>query len=641
MYSIPKDQIILVISDPQVRFLVERVLATGDYIVRVCQDRAQALEAVETVTPNLFIISERLIDSSGIEFAAELVRRFPTAPIILFVENDTPELLKKAMRVGVSDYLCLPLRADEVTRSVQHCLEKAIQRKTWVLTEAKRATASLQRRVDELETIAALGRTITSSLDLDGVFSAIVSAAVELTGAEEGSLLLIDEETGELYMRAARNFQDEFIRTFRLPIKDSLVSQVIQTGQPFLLDENTPQKIKTAYLVHSLIYVPLQIHGRVFGVLGVDNRLKRLPFKERDVKLLSAIAEFAVIAVDNARLYSNTNQERQRLESILTQIQDGVVVLDKEHKVILVNQAARNILQLGEQSATGKKLSDVIRHADLVSLITHLSEDISAHSELTTEDGRVFDCWVSEIPGIGLAISMHDITYLKKIDRIKSDFVSAISHDLRSPLTAIMGYIELIERVGSINETQREYIQRVQTSVQNITSLVNEMLNLGRIEAGLDTQRENVQLDKLIHYSVDGMITQLRHKNIRVEIEFSNGSPTVLANPVQMRQVIDNLLDNAIKYTPDNGTITILGDVEEEQVILQFQDNGIGIPASDLPYVFDKFFRGSNLARGTPGTGLGLAIVKTIVENHGGRVWVDSTVGKGSTFTVVLPLAKS
>jgi two-component system phosphate regulon sensor histidine kinase PhoR len=641
MYSTPKDQIILVISDPQVRFLVERVLATGDHIVRACQDRAQALETVETVTPNLFIISERLIDSSGIEFAAELVRRFPTAPIILFVENDTPELLKKAMRVGVSDYLCLPLRADEVIRSVQHCLEKAIQRKTWVLTEAKRATASLQRRVDELETIAALGKTITSSLDLDGVFSAIVSAAVELTGAEEGSLLLIDEETGELYMRAARNFQDEFIRTFRLPIKDSLVSQVIQTGQPFLLDENTPQKIKTAYLVHSLIYVPLQLHGRVFGVLGVDNRLKRLPFKERDVKLLSAIAEFAVIAVDNARLYSNTNQERQRLESILTQIQDGVVVLDKNHKVVLVNQAARNILQLNEQSVTGKKLSDVVHHTDLVNLITHLGEEASARSELTTEDGRVFDCWVSEIPGIGLAISMHDITYLKKIDRIKSDFVSAISHDLRSPLTAIMGYIELIERAGSINEIQREYIQRVQTSVQNITSLVNEMLNLGRIEAGLDTKRENVQLDKLVHYSVDGMITQLTKKNIHVKIEFSNGAPIVLANPVQMRQVIDNLLDNAIKYTPDNGTITIRGGVEEEQVILQFQDNGIGIPTSDLPFVFDKFFRGSNLARGTPGTGLGLAIVKTIVENHGGRVWVDSAVGRGSTFTVVFPLAKS
>jgi two-component system, OmpR family, phosphate regulon sensor histidine kinase PhoR len=140
-------------------------------------------------------------------------------------------------------------------------------------------TSTLQRRVDELETLQRLGNSITGTLDLDSVLTSIVTAAVELTGAEEGSLMLLDEATGELYMRAARNFQEDFVRTFRLPVRDSVIGSVLSTARPVLLDEQTPQKIKTSYLVQSLVYVPLQMKGRVFGVLGVDNRVNAQEFQ--------------------------------------------------------------------------------------------------------------------------------------------------------------------------------------------------------------------------------------------------------------------------------------------------------------------------------------------------------------------------
>jgi len=165
-------------------------------------------------------------------------------------------------------------------------------------------------------------------------------------------------------------------------------------------------------------------------------------------------------------------------------------------------------------------------------------------------------------------------------------------------------------------------------------------LNLGRIEAGFDSRKERVALDQLIRFAVDNLSRRTVEKNLTVSLDLSSDFPLVFANPVQLRQVVDNLIDNAIKYTSLHGTIRVRCAVEQHQVIFQVSDTGIGIPATDLPYIFDKFYRASNVSIDQPGTGLGLAIVKSIVENHQGRIWVDSTPGQGSTFTVVFPLAE-
>src|SRR5271157_897560 len=640
MTSPSKEQLLVVISDFQIKFLLERVLMSAGSQVTLCQDRASAQKILRTTVPALIIMSEKLDDSNGLEFANELSKRLPGVPIILFVEHDSPDLLKRAMRAGINEYLCLPLRSEDILKATQNTLERAQQRREWVLLEARRATSNLQRQVNELETLARLGRSITASLDLDSVLSAIVDAAVELTGADEGSLLLLDETTGELYMRAGRNFQEEFVRTFRLPIKDTLAGSVLRSGQPVLLDEKTPQKIKTAYLVHSLVYVPIQIHGHVFGVLGIDNRTERAPFKDRDVKLLSAIAEFAVIAIENARLYTNTITERNKLETVLTRIQDGVIVVDSDQRMVMVNQAAQSAFNLPAQPVIGRQFKDVFSQPELLELIDSANKSLSNRVEISVEDGRVFNAQLTPIPDVGIAITMHDITYLKKLDRIKSDFVSTVSHDLRSPLTAIMGYVELIERAGPINDLQRDFVRRVQVSVQNITTLVDDLLNLGRIEAGFDARKESINLGQLIYYSAEGFKKQLTDNGHHLQLELPNTFPPIFANPVQFRQMIDNLLDNAIKYTAPGGTITIHGTVEQNQIILQFIDSGIGIPALDLPYIFDKFYRASNVNSDVTETGLGLAIVKSIVESHDGRIWVDSTLGQGTTFTVVLPLSE-
>jgi two-component system, OmpR family, phosphate regulon sensor histidine kinase PhoR len=633
-----QEKVLLVISENQITFLMERMLKSMGYAVETSPSRESALETLKSSKPSLAILAETLPDITGLDFAAELAHAHASLPLILLVNQESPATLKTAMRLGITEYLCLPLRSEDIMRAVKSSLEMARLRRDAVLSETRRSTSELERRLDELEALTRLGKTVTGSLDLDHVLTLIVDAAVELTASEEGSLLLLDEETGELYMRAARNFQEEFVRTFRLPVNDTLAGSVIRNGQAVLLDDNTPQKIKTSYLVQSLLYVPLAINGHVFGVLGIDNRKNRLPFTSHHVKLLSALAEFAVIAIENARLYADNINERRKMETVLTDVRDGVILLDQDQRLLLVNHVVRQAVGLNDANISGRPFRDIFAQPVLNELLDTLGRSASNRTEMMVEDGRVFSVQISPIPSVGVVFTLSDITSLKKLDQIKSDFVHTVSHDLRSPLTAILGYVELIDRAGPVNEMQRDFIRRVQVSVHNITSLVDELLDLGRIEAGFDTRKDSVQLEQIIYYSADGMKKQLGEKGHHLQVNLPSQMPVLLANPVQLRQLVDNLLDNAIKYTPAGGTISISGQVEQNQIILQVMDNGIGIPTLDLPYIFDKFYRASNANTDLSGSGLGLAIVKSISESHGGRVWVDSTVGKGTIFTVVLPL---
>ena len=189
-----------------------------------------------------------------------------------------------------------------------------------------------------------------------------------------------------------------------------------------------------------------------------------------------------------------------------------------------------------------------------------------------------------------------------------------------------------------MNDQQCEFIRRVQNSVEQITSLVTDLLDLGRIEAGLDTAKELIPIVVIARHAIESMRAVAEDKSIKLDISMPETTPFVYGDPVRMRQMIGNLIENAVKYTPEQGLISFTMESEQDQVIMRIHDNGPGIPPSDLPYVFDKFFRASNAPDSLPGTGLGLSIVKSIVESHNGRVWVDSKLGEGTNFSVVFPL---
>ncbi|MCC7118278.1 MAG: response regulator [Anaerolineales bacterium] len=334
-----------------------------------------------------------------------------------------------------------------------------------------------------------------------------------------------------------------------------------------------------------------------------------------------------------------SESERTKLEAIINNIQDGVIVLDDQRKILLVNRSIRAIFNLGAQTLIGKSLDQIIANADVLALLARSSENPLKYHEINFDDGKVYNAQYTPIPKVGAAITMQDISYLKELDRLKNDFVHTVSHDLRSPLTAILGYTELIGRTGPLNENQLEFLHRLQGSVQHITVLINDLLDLGRLEAGFDTRREMVHLDTVLKSTLDMVELQARKKKIKITTKVDPGLKPLRANPVRIRQMLDNLVSNAVKYTQDEGTVKVSLLMRDGQIVLQVEDDGPGIPPEEQSRVFDKFYRATNMAdnESVEGSGLGLAIVKSIVESHQGRVWVESTLGSGSTFFAILP----
>ena len=263
------------------------------------------------------------------------------------------------------------------------------------------------------------------------------------------------------------------------------------------------------------------------------------------------------------------------------------------------------------------------------------------NSEIHIDDNQVFSAQCAPIPDIGKSITLQNIAHIKHIERMKSDFVSTVSHDLRSPLTAITGYVDLLERVGPVNEKQKEFIHRVQMSVETVTALINDLLELGRIEAGLSGPVDSVQLDQVLEEAIVSQNLLLERKEIDLVCSIPEETQPIFGNPLRMRQMVDNLLGNAMKYSPQKGKIHVSITIEPGQLIFQISDEGPGIPVSDQPHIFDKFFRGSNISSTVEGSGLGLSIVKSIVDMHQGTIRVDSSGDEGATFTIALPIIKN
>ncbi len=627
------DALILIVEDNEdIReFIEESLLRSEGFRVHSVKHGLEALDALNEKTPNLVITDYHMPKLNGLELLKHIQERTSGLPVIMMSSERSDLLIVEAMRSGAADFLVKPFDQDALLRSVSAALEQEP-----VFPEMPtRPSGAPASRVRELETLIDIGRTVTEVLGLDEALTRVVEAAVQLTGAEEGSLLLLDEDSGNLFMRASKNFDEDFVKTFRLHVRDSLAGQVIETGKPILLDESSPQKIKTAYLVHSLIYVPLSVRGKIIGVLGVDNRKAGRVLTQNDVTVMTAMADYAAIAIDNARLFQESEQERSKLETILGQTENGVIVVDEDNRIVLINQSAERIFGVSGEYR-GYSAVEVFDHDRLLEFLRS-GDGAPRKDELELEDGRVFNIVRSPIRRIGQAVVLHDITHFKELDRIKSEFVTTVSHDLRSPLTAILGYIELIERAGPLNESQFEFVERVRISVEQITTLVTDLLDLGRIESGLDTTKEKTNLASLARYALDGLRTTARERGVELRYQIAETLPEVYGDPVRLRQMIANLLENAIKYTPDGGQVELELHAEDNQVILRVTDTGPGIPAPDQPYLFDKFFRASNVPDDSTGTGLGLSIVKSIIEQHQGRIWLDSQLGSGATFTVVLP----
>ena len=298
-----------------------------------------------------------------------------------------------------------------------------------------------------------------------------------------------------------------------------------------------------------------------------------------------------------------------------------------------------NSLELPKSVDALTPLAAVGANQALHGLFARLAAEGTVQNAEIPVDARTFYANLAPIPGVGKVLAMQDITYLKELDKMKSDFVATVSHDLCSPLSIIEGYTDLLKEVGPLSVQQHQFLGRIKAAIANMTQLVTDLLDLGKIEAGLEMEMMPCDLEETIDLVVTGLQGWAERRGIELRVELPENVPRVRGNSIRLRQVLTNLVDNALKYTPGGGAVAIRVLVENGSVTVQVRDTGIGIGFDDLPRIFEKFYRVKTEETGdVVGTGLGLAITKSIVEMHGGRIWAESEPGAGSTFSFALPI---
>ena len=371
-------------------------------------------------------------------------------------------------------------------------------------------------------------------------------------------------------------------------------------------------------------------------------------FTEEEIRFVTTLSGQVALAAGSARLYATAEVGRQRLEGVLDSTPDPVLVIDEQSRLLLLNPAALQTPGLVASTTPGQPVQEVILVPDLLSLLIGSLNGRINSREITLSNNRVYYATVAAVTAEGRQMGriclLRDITHFKELDQLKSEFVATVSHDLRSPLTLMRGYATMLQMVGDLNEQQRGYTKKILGGVENMTRLVNNLLDLGRIEAGIGLQIEKVQISQV----VDEVMTSLQLQATQKEIQLSQeanpeiGPLIVEVDRALMQQALYNLVENAIKYTSQSGQVRVKVERRSTTLLFQVIDNGIGIAPLDLPRLFEKFYRsGRREAYQQRGSGLGLAIVKSIVERHNGRAWVDSQLGKGSVFSMEIPLHQS
>ncbi len=632
---------VLIVDDSKevldiLRFLI---LEPRGYRVLEANNGTDGLRMALAERPDLLILDDQMPGMTGLEVIRALQEQNVQIPTILMTAFGSEELVVRAFRMGVRDYVIKPFEPEEMAQAVERALTEVRLRmeRDRLMAQLEEVNRRLQQQIQELNTLYSIGRSVTSQLDLEIVLTRVVEAAVFLTRAEEGLLFLLDPGSGDLVLRAAKNVDEKRVREMRIRVQDPLAGQVLRSGEPLLIAEG-PSKIATGYLVHSLIYAPLRTPDRgTFGILGVTQREGARPFTTHDVRLLSALADYAAIALENARLYEETETARRKLEAVLRATDEAVIVLDPQMKILLCNPAASAALRIPIE-ALGRPITEVVSHRALLDLLFNVARRRqSQRAEILTHGGRVYNAHLTPVEGVGFVLMMQDITHLKELDRVKSEFLATVSHDLRTPLTTIRGYVDLLEKVGPLNEQQREFVEKVRRSIAHVAAIIGDLLELGRIEADYDLEMEPLHLESLIDAVVDGFRSIAAEKKLTLHWE-PKPLPLIRGNPRRLRQAVENLLSNAVKYNREGGWIAVRADQRDGYIIVQVADSGIGISPDDLPHIFERFYRGKGPGvEEIEGTGLGLAIVKSVVEKHGGRIWVDSQPGKGSVFTFLLP----
>lgn len=493
---------------------------------------------------------------------------------------------------------------------------------------------------DQLSLLNRISDELNKDLHPDRMLRRVLDLTVAHLNATTGSIMLFDQQNRvSAYILQTEDLTSELAdRIVGTVLTEGFAGWVLNRGEGGIIfdtyqDNRWVVYDDQPYDVRSVIATPLRRRRRVIGVLTLVHDEPN-QFKKTDLLLLNAIAGQAAIALENAQLFRKTEREWVKLSAIINNTQDAVLVTTPEDEASLLNPAAQEILKVDGQDFRGRPLSEITDNEALLKL---LSPNWPTAGEVPLPDGRTMWATVTEIPDVGRVTVLQDISAFKALDKMKRDFVTAFTHDLRTPLATVKGYIELVRMDGPLTDRQEEDLVGITRAADMMKALIEDLLELSRLERLEALSREDLDLEEVVELSMGAIKPLAASKDINLVLTETESNLLIEGNSVLLLRAVGNLLDNAIKYTPTGGQVKVKLGRNNGQVLVSIVDTGPGIKAKDLPRVFEKFYRARAELDDVPGTGLGLAIVKTITEHHGGKIWVESQPDEGSTFTMAIP----
>jgi len=525
-----------------------------------------------------------------------------------------------------------------------------------IAIENARLFAVVRARAAELDTLREIGQTITARLDLSAALEAVAAGALQLLRSEHTQIILWDEKTQTLRYGTACGPEAERVRTQVFELGRGINGTVAKTRQPMILEDYQASAYALPEFpdIVATITVPVLFGDRLLGILHSHTTQPGRRFTPDDLRRLQILATQAAIAIENARLYGEAERQRTRLTELFDSAIEGIFQATPEGRYLAVNPALAQIYGYASPEELLVNLTDIgrqlyvdpNRNAELLRRLEDTGAVLGFESQVSRRDGSIV--WIAEnvraVQDVGGSLLhyegfVQDVTARKQADQMKSDFVSFVTHQLRTPLAGIKWMLELAEQEPAGSEEVRSYIQDARESNERLIRLVNELLDVSRLERGkLNIVPRETRLDELTRSVLDELKPLFAAKGHRLSVRAGGEVPPVWVDPQLLRQVILNLTSNAIKYTPTGGEIAIRMSRGDAEVGWAIQDSGIGVPKEAQHRLFEKFYRAENaLTLETEGTGLGLYLVRLILEQFGGRVWCESEEGKGATFLFTLP----
>lgn len=561
-------------------------------------------------------------------------------------------------------------------------LEARVQERTAELALANERIVAEKERLQDVHTITS---QLTASLELDETLPLTLERVARIVDAHRGSIVLYDEKERKLMCRAVLRDDEAILvddQSLAFEQGPALVDWVMRQRQPVCVpdvrvDSRWVRSPGRADEVRSYVAVPLMTNDGPIGVLSLSSPEVNF-FSQEQMLLLATIANEVAIFIHNAQLYSIINQllsqqgeilDQQREEAnknraILQSLGEGVIVLDEQRRVVLFNPAAEQMLNISAAFVQARALAEIkhLGEDDLASRrLGSLYEGFELALDAVEQQGKPHNR-ILELPAPNQSISMNvspvlgwrdavsvivlrDITREIESDRAKRDFISTVSHELRTPLTSIKGYVDLLMfgTAGPISEGQKSFLGVVRNNTRRLMELIDDILEIGRIDSNkIELSIGEVEVPNVLYDVVQTLQAEIDRKSLQVRVDIQRDVPKIHADQRRFTQVVLNMLSNAVKYTFPGGTIGLLAYMNPSGMLeIDVEDSGVGISPEDQKNLFRRFSRIDNPLRDEAGgTGLGLSIAKSFVELHGGEMWVRSELGKGSTFSFIVPVTQ-